>query len=606
MTELRKYKNDQSFLKTMLRRKKESDLVQKPLKTRLNRVLGLVDLVYLGVGSTLGLGAYVLAGEVAVKTSGPAVVLSFAFAAVASALSGLCYAEFASRVPKAGSAYAFSYVSIGEIVAFLIGWDLVLEYSIGCASIARALTGHIDKPLGFPMKRFFNETFPMDIPFMAPYPDFFSFSSILMLSVLIAWGMRESSLLNKIFTVVNLLTVAIVIVTGIFKVDFKNWNIPKNELPQNGKGGEGGFLPFGWSGVFVGAATCFYGFVGFDAVATTGEEAKRPTKDIPLAIVLSLAIITSSYCGIAIVLTLMWPYYDQDPEAPFPHIYNKLNWYGLEWVVTVGAVFALFTNMIGTLFPLPRILYSMASDGLLFEIFSKVDSKTKTPFWGTLICGAFAAVLSSLFNLQQLMDMMSIGTLMAYSLVCICVMILRYTNDGTEQSTVNESDRGGFCIMQLISSSFNLSNSRVTNKRTARLSTIIIIIYVVVSICFCWTMSKAQINGQLNAITGTALGVFGFCLVVLCVSLFRQPQSSKRPLFVVPWVPFVPCLSVVLNIYLMTLLDSATWVRFIIWLFIGILIYLFYGLRHSEERLTRRRTLDEAYMKPICYDIQAC
>ncbi|KAF0765326.1 cationic amino acid transporter 2-like, partial [Aphis craccivora] len=182
MAEFRNYKNYQSVLKTMLRRKKESDLITEPTKNQLSRVLGLVDLISLGVGSTLGLGAYVLAGEVAFKHTGPAVVLSFVFAAVASALSGLCYAEFASRVPKAGSAYAFSYVGIGEIVAFLIGWDLILEYSIGCASIARALSGHIDKPLGYPMRNYFRETFPMNVDFLAPYPDLFSFTSILLLT----------------------------------------------------------------------------------------------------------------------------------------------------------------------------------------------------------------------------------------------------------------------------------------------------------------------------------------------------------------------------------------------------------------------------------------
>ncbi|XP_008187866.1 cationic amino acid transporter 2 isoform X1 [Acyrthosiphon pisum] len=604
MAEFRNYKNDQSLIKTMLRRKKESDLSTEPTKNQLSRVLGLVDLISLGVGSTLGLGAYVLAGEVAVKFTGPAVVLSFAFAAVASALSGLCYAEFASRVPKAGSAYAFSYVGIGEIVAFLIGWDLILEYSIGCASIARALSGHIDKPFGHPMREYLKETFPMHVDFLAPYPDFFSFTSIIMLTFLIAWGMRESSFLNKIFTVVNLLTVITVVLTGLIKVDTYNWNIPKEDIPLDAKGGEGGFLPFGWSGVFVGAATCFYGFVGFDAIATTGEEAKRPTKDIPLAIVISLSIITLSYCSVAIILTLIWPYYKQDPEAPFPHIYQELGWQALEWIVTIGAVFALCTNMIGTLFPLPRILYSMASDGLLFHIFSKVDSKTKTPFWGTLICGTFAAILSSLFDLQQLMNMMSIGTLMAYSLVCICVLVLRYTNDDSEECKVRDNGRFRVSLMRLLSSSFNLPNSQITTKNTGRTSVKIILVYLIVAICFCSSVSIAQTEGKFNMITYAACSVSGVLLLVLCYSLSRQPQSTNRPTFHVPCVPFVPCLSVVLNIYLMTQLDTSTWIRFTVWLFIGLLIYLFYGLRNSVERLNQRRILDETYMKQIRYEIQ--
>ncbi|XP_050439317.1 cationic amino acid transporter 2-like isoform X2 [Adelges cooleyi] len=573
---------NQSLIKSLLRRKKESALVVEP---KLRRELSLFDLVSLGVGSTLGLGAYVLAGEVSKLHTGPAVILSFAFAAAASALSGLCYAEFASRVPKAGSAYAFSYVGVGELVAFLIGWDLILEYSIGCASVARALSGHIDKPFGYPMKTYLSTNFPIHVSFLAPYPDVLSFCAILILTVLIAWGIRESSMLNKIFTVVNLLTVIIVVITGIFLADLNNWKIRKEDIPEDANGGEGGFLPFGWAGVFTGAATCFYGFVGFDVVATTGEEAKKPRRDIPFSIVISLVIITFSYCSLAMVLTLMWPYYDQDIDAPFIHIYQKLHWTVLQWIVTVGAVFALFTNMIGTLYPLPRVMYAMASDGLMFKLFSKINPKTKTPVWGTVVSGLFAATISSLFDLQQLMNMMSIGTLMAYTLVCFCVLILRYTDEMSD--FIKVKDDGNICTspFTIFSICANLTNAETPTKRTERVSVAIIILFVLVSICFTSTITLVQQLGEFSNISYMAIIMMGICLVVLVCFLARQPQSSNRPIFVVPLVPLLPCLSIILNVYLMTKLDALTWVRLALWLVAGLSIYIGYGFHHSVERL---------------------
>ncbi|XP_050439963.1 cationic amino acid transporter 2-like [Adelges cooleyi] len=570
-----------SIIQSLLRRKKESDLVAEP---KLRRELNLFDLVSLGVGSTLGLGAYVLPGEVSKLLTGPAVILSFLFAAVASALSGLCYAEFASRVPKAGSAYAFSYVGVGELVAFLIGWDLILEYSIGCASIARALSGHLDKPFGYPMKRYLSTNFPIRVSFLAPYPDVFSFFAILLLTVIVAWGIRESSMINKIFTVVNILTVIIVVISGLFLADIKNWKIKKEDIPEGVTGGEGGFLPFGWPSVFAGAATCFYGFVGFDVVATTGEESKKPRRDIPLSIVISLFIITFSYCSLATVLTLMWPYYDQDIDAPFIHIYEKLSWTVLQWVVTVGAVFALFTNMIGTLYPLPRVMYAMSCDGLMFKIFSLINSKTKTPVWGTIVSGFFAAIISSIFDLQQLMNMMSIGTLMAYTLVCFCVLILRYTDEMSD--TVKVIDDGNICtsLFAILAICVNLPNSETPTKRTERMSVAITIIFLFMAICFTGTITFVQTYSEFSKEAYILIITLGGCLIVLGYLLSRQPKSSNRPMFMVPLVPFVPCLSIILNLYLMTKLDSLTWVRLACWLVAGSSIYICYGFHHSLER----------------------
>jgi len=229
----------------------------------------------------------------------------------------ICYAEFAARVPRAGSAYIYSYVCVGEFVAFVIGWNLILEYVIGTASVARGLSSYIDKLIGNVMQNKMRELMPINIDFLSTYPDLFSLAVIMVLAGILSSGVKESTLLNNIFTGVNLITVAIVIIAGSLKSDVHNWKIPKSEIPQAvaSKAGEGGFMPFGLAGVMAGAAKCFYGFVGFDCVATTGEEAKNPQKSIPIAIVISLIIIFVSYFGMSTVLTMMWPYYDQVRKA---------------------------------------------------------------------------------------------------------------------------------------------------------------------------------------------------------------------------------------------------------------------------------------------------
>uniref|UniRef100_A0A1B6KPK8 Cationic amino acid transporter C-terminal domain-containing protein n=1 Tax=Graphocephala atropunctata TaxID=36148 RepID=A0A1B6KPK8_9HEMI len=250
--------------------------------TKLKRVLGLADLTMLGVGSTLGLGVYVLAGAVAKTDAGPAVTISFLIAAVASAFAGLCYAEFAARVPKAGSAYIYSYVTVGELAAFIIGWNLILEYVIGTASVARGLSNYIDSLSGKVMSTSLTEALPIGVSWLSPYPDFLSCGFILVLALLLAWGVKESSFLNNVFTVVNLCTVTLVIVVGAFYINIQNWALDPASIPEKASGdkdikvGAGGFMPFGVSGIMAGAAKCFYGFVGFDCVATTGEEAKKP------------------------------------------------------------------------------------------------------------------------------------------------------------------------------------------------------------------------------------------------------------------------------------------------------------------------------------------
>nr|CAD7439578.1 unnamed protein product [Timema bartmani] len=394
-------------------------------ESKLARVLNTVDLTALGVGSTLGVGVYVLAGDVSKNLAGPAVVLSFLFAAVASLFAALCYAEFGARVPKAGSAYIYSYVCVGEFIAFIIGWNLILEYAIGSASVAKGLSLYLDSLLNNTMKEAFRTIAPMNISFMSPHFDFFSFSASMSLTVALALGVKESSFMNNILTTLNMGVVLFVIIAGSWKANPQNWKISKQDIPPGVNGGKGGFFPFGFVGALKGAATCFYGFVGFDCIATTGEEVKNPQKAIPVAIITSLVIIFFSYFGISTVLTMMWPYYKQDEDAPIPFVFREVGWPIAQWIVAVGGIFGLCASLFGAMFPLPRIIYAMATDGLLFKFLGLVHPTFQTPLVGTLIAGTFTGLMSALFELEQLVNMMSIGTLIAYTIVAACVLLLR-------------------------------------------------------------------------------------------------------------------------------------------------------------------------------------
>jgi len=571
----------------------------------LSRCLSTTDLTLLGIGSTLGVGVYVLAGGVARNTAGPAVVLSFLVAGAASALSGLCYAEFGARVPRAGSAYVYSYVTVGELAAFVIGWNLVLEYVIGTASVARGYSGYLDSLMNNTMRNHFEAAMPMHASFLASYPDWTAFTITILLSLLLGLGVKESTKFNNAFTVLNLGVVLFVTVVGFTQADFSNWALTVNstatsDLITSGsnKKDMGGFFPFGLSGMLSGAATCFYGFVGFDAIATTGEETKDPQRSIPIAIMISLAAVSLAYTGVSSVLTLMVPYYLQDPAAPLPHVFHSV---GLDWagtVVSLGALFGLSTSLLGAMFPLPRVLYAMASDGMVPRSLARVHSTLHTPLIATLLSGLLAAIMALLFDLSQLVDMMSIGTLLAYTMVGLCVLLLRYRDSSRHSgcnyaplstADLNDSEEELFpCSApnaalvytrkEYLRQCLNLDRCTEPTPLSSCVAQHCALMYT----ALCFPLSLLAIHGT------TTLHQISFAFTALKMTLtlgmlHLQPTDLSNIPFKVPLVPWLPALSILVNTFLTMKLSWQTWVRFSIWLAVGLILYASYGWRNSSE-----------------------
>jgi APA family basic amino acid/polyamine antiporter len=457
----------------------------------LRRALSATNLTLLGIGAIIGAGIFVLTGNAAALYAGPAVTLSMILAGIACAFAGLCYAEFASMIPIAGSAYTYGYATMGEFVAWIIGWDLMLEYLFGAATVAVGWSGNF-----VPFMAEFGITVPSawsNAPYAVDAANNFSRTGailnvpavvlVLVLTTILVIGIRESAKFNNVIVFVKVAIIFLVIGFGFMYVKTSNWHpfIPENT---------GRFGEFGWSGVLRGAGVIFFAYIGFDAVSTAAQEAKNPQRDMPIGILGSLAVCTVLYVLMALVMTGMVSYTKLNDPAPVlvavQAAGSSLAW--LRYAVEVGSLAGLASVVLVMLMGQPRVFFSMAQDGLLPAAFGKVHPRFRTPYITTILTGIIAAIVAGLFPIGLLGQLVSIGTLLAFVIVCAGVWILRV----------------------------------------------------------------------------------------------RSPELPRA--FKTPAVPLVPILGIVSCLALMAALPKDTWIRLVVWLAIGLVIYFLYSRKHSKLR----------------------
>jgi APA family basic amino acid/polyamine antiporter len=409
--------------KTLAELEEQADSNHNSLKRHLNAT----NLTLLGVGCVIGAGIFVLTGTAAALHAGPAVALSFIISAFGCLLAGLCYAEFSSMIPVSGSAYTYGYATMGEFVAWIIGWDLILEYLFGSATVAVGWAGYVTSFLAD-----FGIVMPKSIcqsPFIFDHSgwhmsgSFINFPAIFIVGVmttLLVIGIKESAKFNNIIVLIKVVVILLFIGFGISHITLANWTpfIPANT---------GTFGQFGWSGVLTGAAVVFFAYVGFDAVSTTSQEAINPKRDVPRGILFSLLICTVLYIAVSLVLTGILNYKYLNVEAPIALAINSagpsLMW--LRPIIKIGAIAGLSSVVLVLLLGQSRVFFTMASDGLLWKSFAKTHSKYKTPHITTIVTGSVAAFFAGLFPIGLLGEMVSIGTLLAFVIVSVGIILLR-------------------------------------------------------------------------------------------------------------------------------------------------------------------------------------
>lgn len=393
----------------LFRRKRPARLAVEGKGTGLKRALGALDLTFLGIGAIVGAGIFVLTG-VGAHQAGPALVASFMVAGFACAMAALCYAEFAAMIPVAGSAYSYSYATLGELVGWIIGWDLVLEYSVGAAAVAVGWSGYLRVILAGVGVHIPDAL--AHAPGTAPgaIVNLPALLVVLAISTVLYVGISESARLNSIIVVIKLCAVGVVIGVGAFFVRPHNWTP---------------FAPFGWPGISQGAAYTFFAYIGFDAVSTAAEEVVDPGRDLPLGILASLFICTLLYIAVAAVLTGMVPYGEIDRNAPLASAFVARGLNFVAGVVSTGAVAGLTSVLLVLLLGQSRIFFAIARDGLLPEVFSRIHPRFRTPHVPTALTGIAVGVTAALLPIKEIAELTNIGTLFAFVLVCLAVCILR-------------------------------------------------------------------------------------------------------------------------------------------------------------------------------------
>jgi len=374
------------------------------------------------VGAIIGAGIFVLTGLAAHEKAGPGLILSFVVAGTGCAFAGLCYAEFASMVPVAGSAYTYAYATLGELFAWIIGWDLVLEYAVASSTVAHGWSHYLLQLLsnfGVTLPERWTNS-PIDVTeayqffVTGSYCNLAAALIVLLVTVVLVIGIRESAGFNSAMVILKLVIVLFVIGVGATYVRPQNWHP---------------FLPFGWHGVMQGASYVFFAYIGFDSVSTHAEEARNPQRDVPIGIIASLGLCTVLYILVAAVLTGMVPYTEIDIHAPVAAAFASRGLGVAQFIISLGAVIGITSVLLVLLLSQARVLLAMARDGLIpREFFAAVHPRFRTPHKATILTGILVAIVSAVFPLRLLAELVNIGTLMAFVIVCAAVMVMRRTN----------------------------------------------------------------------------------------------------------------------------------------------------------------------------------
>ncbi|PZQ11955.1 MAG: amino acid permease [Ancylobacter novellus] len=411
---------------TLTIRKRLSDLTGEDGGYALPRSLSALSIISIGVGGIIGAGIFVLTGTAAATYAGPAVVLSFALAGLACAFVGLCYAELSSMIPVSGSSYTYTYATMGEFFAWVIGWDLMLEYAMGAATVSVGWSGYLvsilrDLGIHLPPQLTTSLGATVTLADGSQATGLFNLPAALIvvaLTLLLARGVKESASFNNLMVLVKVSVVVAFILIGAAYVDTSHW---APFVPEN----KGAFGEFGWSGVLRGAGVVFFAYIGFDAVSTAAQEAKRPQKDMPVGILGSLAICTLLYVLVAGVLTGLVPYSELNVADPIAKGVDAVGLGWFAWPVKLGAITGLTTVILVLLYGQSRIFYTMSKDGLLPPAFSRLHPRFGTPYVSQRLIGGAVALIAGLAPIGLLGEMVSIGTLFAFVLVCVAVLHLR-------------------------------------------------------------------------------------------------------------------------------------------------------------------------------------